>query len=652
MDIAVASAAGCGLVSASLLYRAMRPKFPVTVNCHFCNIDTQVRYDERNSWTCDHCQQYNGFTTEGDYNRQVGVEEVRARFVKEQVRMEETDNGLCRGCNLNQQLKVSQLASYDGGDDWEVGVEEYKRHLDKVYRLCWKCEEVLSSRLGEQDASLAPSVLAHRLETSRLNRSDRLAGGGRAWIWRYLPATKVMMSLLMFIMLLDTSQLELPVTMPEFQTHHQLVTLNLLVLLSLASLTRASGSRWRHLLALTAVLAQLVAVVADLDHASMLGLAGLSVLCSLVVATSPGLSSSRAVNRTMTRTRDSFLARPAVADSREDEDETMTQNLLEDSDIPEVGEKSSSSHTKDKARLFGPSEYELRRPFSHEWSKPASVRSFLSEPKFSSHVRPASLFSQPLAPAVFTSSPATRSPQKDVDISSLSLGDSPCDRLSDSSPFAPRLYSPASSPSGIHFSPPPPARRNLLRPARLTRSWVAGGYWAGGPPPTPQETPGVSRSSSQSSGFVSHSGQPVPDLNQASLPNSPVMSACGDYERFSVLSEPIFRPRGDHALRQTSSVVGGAGGWGTARRRDRKYHKRQRSATPDSSDASVDRLTQEAFNNLATSTPHTSPKPEAATTWSLTITLTPYNITLAASVAVNMAVAFYWFKNNLSLVEL
>ena len=74
--------------------------------------------------------------------------------------------------------KVSQLASYDGGDDWEVGVEEYKRHLDKVYRLCWKCEEVLSSRLGEQDASLAPSVLAHRLETSRLNRSDRLAGGG------------------------------------------------------------------------------------------------------------------------------------------------------------------------------------------------------------------------------------------------------------------------------------------------------------------------------------------------------------------------------------------------------------------------------------------------------------------------------------------
>ena len=112
MDIAVASAAGCGLVSASLLYRAMRPKFPVTVNCHFCNIDTQVRYDERNSWTCEHCQQYNGFTTEGDYNRQVGVEEVRARFVKEQVRMEETDNGLCRGCNLNQQLKVRQIPDF------------------------------------------------------------------------------------------------------------------------------------------------------------------------------------------------------------------------------------------------------------------------------------------------------------------------------------------------------------------------------------------------------------------------------------------------------------------------------------------------------------------------------------------------------------
>ena len=37
------------------------PWFAVTVNCHFCNRDTQVPYGNQNCWDCLYCDQYNGF---------------------------------------------------------------------------------------------------------------------------------------------------------------------------------------------------------------------------------------------------------------------------------------------------------------------------------------------------------------------------------------------------------------------------------------------------------------------------------------------------------------------------------------------------------------------------------------------------------------
>ena len=89
---------------------------------------------------------------------------------------------------------------------------------------------------------------------------------------------------------------------------------------------------------------------------------------------------------------------------------------------------------------------------------------------------------------------------KDYDLSSLTLGEEEVVRPTSvsSSHFSPRLYS-SENTSGIKFSP----GRPLLYPSRLT-SWVAGGYWT--PPTTQQFGEPISRSSSQSSGFVSASG--------------------------------------------------------------------------------------------------------------------------------------------------
>lgn len=104
-------------------------------------------------------------------------------------------------------------------------------------------------------------------------------------------------------------------------------------------------------------------------------------------------------------------------------------------------------------------------------------------------------------------------------------------------------------------------KRPIIRPSQLNlcknvtqSSWVAGGYWQ-----SPlhsktlplsvnesQEISGatafapLSRSSSQSSGFVSQSSQPGICDGATSLPNSRTGSTCGaDFDRFSALSEPV-----------------------------------------------------------------------------------------------------------------
>ena len=53
----------------------------------------------------------------------------------------------------------------------ETELEEYRQHLEKVYRLYPGCTDILTSKLGEQDRKLANKLLEFMLERSRLNTS-------------------------------------------------------------------------------------------------------------------------------------------------------------------------------------------------------------------------------------------------------------------------------------------------------------------------------------------------------------------------------------------------------------------------------------------------------------------------------------------------
>lgn len=692
MDVAGAGIVGlAGLASLGFLYNKIRPKFSIKVNCHFCSTDSKVPYNSKNSWICNRCDQYNGFTPDGNYNRPLGEDSVyRDRFVKIQEVLAAPDNGLCTDCNLNQQLKVSQMSSYQGehGEDWERGVEDYARHLERVYRLCSRCQDVLRVKLNDQDSKLTPGLLAHRLETSRINNSLRITPK-HSWLCGKMPLVQFMMSVLSFVMLLDFDQMpelmtrwQMPVEvtrwLPEsllcLTPHHTNLILGLHLLAAVTRVVRMDASRLSVLL-VPLVLLQLVLSGLEVGHAGQLGLALGVMLLAVLATTAP--RGGGMVSRSVARENNDRFSAELSNETRalragEEFEETMTQNLLSDSENSRNsrntgGEESinqlvlnNTSNSNKEPRMFGETQ-----SFNGEW--PASSNSpqnYLRPSSFSyqsSHRNQStglnnSFLKRTSANSSFSHEFVTGKKQKDLDISSLSLGQSG-GNTPDTSPFSRRLYSPVNN-SGISFSP----RRPLLRPAKMSaRSWVAGGYWGHpGQANVFMETT-LSRSSSQSSGFVSLSGQDnmfANTVSNLSPQNSPVNSFCGDWDRFSVLSEPIYRPKptvvSGHLAPKAGSVVVGPSKenmltYRPRRKKDKKYKKiLQEEASSDSSVEikSMSHRSPPSSPSDNVSSPQDSPIPNVPNSpWSLTITITAMNLALAASIAVNLGVAIYFAKH-------
>uniref|UniRef100_A0A182PRJ1 Ima1 N-terminal domain-containing protein n=1 Tax=Anopheles epiroticus TaxID=199890 RepID=A0A182PRJ1_9DIPT len=177
------------------LYLNVRRRFPAKVNCWFCNHDTQVPYDQFNSFVCPACKQYNGFTSDGGYNREI-PEQYQQRLnnyhyhhpsnVTDDDKWDSstvrslagsgrlhTGNGLCFGCNRNQELKIHQLASFvpECEDNYEAEVEEYRRQLEQAYKLCGRCERVLKRTLNDVKRNVLGSKLA-QIGSKSLNVLD------------------------------------------------------------------------------------------------------------------------------------------------------------------------------------------------------------------------------------------------------------------------------------------------------------------------------------------------------------------------------------------------------------------------------------------------------------------------------------------------
>ncbi|CAL4094582.1 unnamed protein product [Meganyctiphanes norvegica] len=167
--------AGC-----AVLYSKFRPQIPVKVNCHFCNTDTKVPYRNKESWVCTHCEQYNGFSEDGDYNRDIPSQYCEALNTPTGFHRSKTSssptlaigNGLCQTCNLNQTLKLRALSDYTpiNEDEYDREIEEYRKRLERTYALCRQCEATLHQTLGKQDSWLKPKLISYRLAKTAQNK--------------------------------------------------------------------------------------------------------------------------------------------------------------------------------------------------------------------------------------------------------------------------------------------------------------------------------------------------------------------------------------------------------------------------------------------------------------------------------------------------
>lgn len=664
----------CGVVVVAAVRYWRHPRRPVTVNCHFCNSDTKVPQEQMNSFTCPGCGQYNGFTADGDYNRPLDQSASSCGFKRytrgsppsgRRGTNSPPTNGLCRSCNLNQELKVSQLASCGSeGDE----LDRYIAHLERVYRLCPECEESLSVRLTAQDSRLAPTLLAYRLEQSRCNNSSSTPGSqdqpGRRLAGR-LPLVAALGLWLAIIWPLLTPALQL--ILPEEAT--DVIQPRPISVLPAPSL-------------LLSLLLPVLAILLPPPHSRVsVGLfcllpclsLGLQlwvqlVICScvcLLLAHLPATAASAArinQNGASPPPRDPYSTQ-FLAALNASVNGNGTRKEVEEEVREEPGQlqrsSSSSSLFSSSLRLNTKSSPLAGRQQQQQVVAPPR----LSSPLLRSG--PEDSFNHEFAIQDTSGGGGGR----DCDISSLSLADGDEDDDEDRRPrrsvtasppppniFLPRLYSPENSTAtGIRFTARPP----LLRPSRLT-SWVAGGYWGSSTSAaatTALDTPKLgaaaspSRASSQSSGFASAS---VPSLNLppttylppqqfASLPNSIAGGTrsvmCAD--RYSVLSEPILLPssssrhllqRSPSALSRQSDTVHRTGDTPRSRRAFRRATQDE-----DLSDS------ESSLQPRGKSSPVNMSDP--ARRWSKTISfeLTLERVLMACSMALNMAVVGYYF---------
>ncbi|KHJ92991.1 hypothetical protein OESDEN_07104 [Oesophagostomum dentatum] len=170
----VAAVIACTVVP--LAYTTLRKRIPAKVNCWFCQHDQRVPYEQRNSFICEKCEQYNGFDASGGYNRKVPGQYCvvasklenscfryctpsKSAFTRPDVIPQEGfgTNGLCDQCNRQQEIIMKKIADFEplNEDRWNEELEDYRYKLNKIYPLCTKCTFYAQNKLQEEKKKYA-----------------------------------------------------------------------------------------------------------------------------------------------------------------------------------------------------------------------------------------------------------------------------------------------------------------------------------------------------------------------------------------------------------------------------------------------------------------------------------------------------------------
>ncbi|XP_027836184.1 uncharacterized protein LOC114118947 isoform X2 [Aphis gossypii] len=146
----------------------VRKFYPIYVNCWFCNANFKVAFEDRLEYSCIECGQFNGFKKDGSYSKSIPEQHDqrynRAIFSVVQEDFKENKNGLCNKCNIIQEMKVKQLASFTPTKEkyFDREIEKFKENLEATLKLCSKCNQYTQKVLSLQEQR-------YNLRSTRIN---------------------------------------------------------------------------------------------------------------------------------------------------------------------------------------------------------------------------------------------------------------------------------------------------------------------------------------------------------------------------------------------------------------------------------------------------------------------------------------------------
>ncbi|XP_011642142.1 uncharacterized protein LOC105430327 isoform X2 [Pogonomyrmex barbatus] len=141
------------------VFHRLRARWPVKVNCWFCNENTKISRQNLGWWLCPWCEQYNGFSKNGDYAYDIPEQRTISKMHKKYCKLSERSdkhsifkNNLCTYCNERESLKLSELSNFEPKNEklFKAELKAFSEYLEMKYPLCNGCKSTVRNVLHRQ----------------------------------------------------------------------------------------------------------------------------------------------------------------------------------------------------------------------------------------------------------------------------------------------------------------------------------------------------------------------------------------------------------------------------------------------------------------------------------------------------------------------
>ncbi|PAV64904.1 hypothetical protein WR25_07459 isoform B [Diploscapter pachys] len=227
--------------AAPVLGYFIRRRKKYKVNCWFCNQNAYVGYEQRKAFTCPHCEQYNGFDKDGDYDRQIPGQKAamltpKRYCIPNSPSMATPQNRqparLCDRCNANMDEIRKLVGNFSpvNQNRFDAELAEYRYTLEQRYPLCPECtllvhektegDKVKYARLWAVRNAIVQKISQTIVGSENDNRKKRpryLMGGGL--FCEVMHSISFLLSVTLFVAqfhLLQDSFTEKVFSLPEF----------------------------------------------------------------------------------------------------------------------------------------------------------------------------------------------------------------------------------------------------------------------------------------------------------------------------------------------------------------------------------------------------------------------------------------------------